>query len=184
MKKDTIFQFVCFDTTLPLNKFLPLWEIFAEKFVNKKASSITLYGQENTRNKLGYISKNEWPSDDFQFVFQKGKISDIFPAGQVKVIQAGGYSPVQIEQIKKAQKGEIKILAFVSDQRADINFYRELKPYNHLNIYEAYYENSVYRYVLEFFVKEADAANIIEQLKKQSLHIDTGTYKECVLEHA
>jgi hypothetical protein len=183
MKQDTIFQFVCFDTSLPLNQFIPLWEIFAEKFVTNKASAITLYGQESTRNKLGYISKNEWPSDEFQFVFQNGKVSDKFPAGQVRVIQAGGYSPVQIEQTKKTPKGEIKILAFVKDQRTEIDFYRGLRPYQYLNIYEAYYENSMYNYVLEFFVKPADAVNIIDQLKKESLHIDIGMYKECVLEH-
>jgi hypothetical protein len=184
MKKDTIFQFVCFDTPLMPGEFLPLWESFAEKFVSNRASAISLHQQEANKNKFRYLSKNEWPSNDFQFVFQKGKISDKFPAGQVKVIQAGGYSPVQIEYAKKTVKDEVRIMAFVNDTRTDLDFYRQLKPYSYLNIYEAYYENSLFTYVLEFFVKEANASAIIDQLKKQSLQTETGMYRECILEHA
>ena len=184
MKKDTIFQFVCFDTSLVLDEFLPQWESFAEKFINNRASIISLHQQEGNKNKFRYVSKNEWPSNDFQFVFQKGKVSDKFPAGQVKVTQAGGYSPVQIEHAKKAAKDEIKVLAFVNDTRTDLKFYRDLKPVHHLNIYEAYYENSLFTYVLEFFVKETEAVGIIELLKKQSLQVEACMYKECELEHA
>jgi hypothetical protein len=184
MKKDTIFQFVCFDTPLTSGEFLPLWESFAEKFVSNRASAISLHQQEANKNKFRYISKNEWPSNDFQFVFQKGKISDKFPAGQVKVIQAGGYSPVQVEYAKKTTKDEVRIMAFVNDHRTDLDFYRQLKTYSYLNIYEAYYENSLFTYVLEFIVKEANAPAIIDQLKKQSLQTEAGMYRECALEHA
>ncbi len=184
MKKDTIFQFVCFDTPLTPGEFLPLWESFAEKFISNRASAISLHQQDGNKNKFRYISKNEWPSNDFQFVFQKGKISDKFPAGQVKVIQAGGYSPVQIEHPKKTEKGELRIVAFINDSRTSLDFYRQLNTYRHLNIYEAYYENSLFTYVLEFFVKEPDAPGIIEQLKKQSLQTEAFAYRECVLEHA
>jgi hypothetical protein len=184
MKKDTIFQFVCFETSLRLDEFLPQWERFAEKISSNRASAISLHQLEENKNKFRYVSKNEWPSNDFQFLFQKGKVSEKFLAGQVKVVQAGGYSPVQIEQVGKTAKHEIKIIAFISDHTADINFYKELKTYHFLNIFEAYYENSLYAYVLEFFVKEKDAAGILEQLKKHHLHIEAGTYKECVLEHA
>jgi hypothetical protein len=184
MKKDTIFQFVCFDTPLGINEFLPQWESFAEKFLGNRASTISLHQQEADKNKFRYVSKNEWPSDDFQFVFQKAKVSDKFSAGQVRVLQAGGYSPLQIEHEKKAGKGEVKILAFVNDTRTDLKFYRELKTYHYLNIYEAYYENSQFSYVLEFFVKEADAPGIVDQLKKQSQQIEALLYRECMPQHA
>jgi hypothetical protein len=184
MKKDTIFQFVCFDTALGLEEFLPQWESFAEKFLSNRATAITLHQQEANKNKFRYVSKNEWPSDEFQFVFQKGKVSDKFSAGQVRVVQAGGYSPVQLEHEKKAGKGEVKVMAFVNDTRTDLDFYRALKTYHHLNIYEAYYENSLFSYVLEFFVKEKDAPEIVEQLKKQSLQIEVSLYRECMPQHA
>ena len=184
MKKDTIFQFVCFDTPLSLDAFFPQWENFAGKFLSNRASAISLHQQEANKNKFRYVSKNEWPSDDFQFVFQKGKVSDRFSAGQVKVTQAGGYSPVQIEHARKAGKGELKVLAFVNDVRTDLAFYREIKPYSHLNIYEAYYENSLFQYVLEYFAKEPDAMFILEQLKKQSAQTETSLYRECELVHA
>ena len=184
MEKNTVFQFVCFDTSFGYDEFIPQWENFAEKFLSNRASAISLNKLEANKNKFRYVSKNEWPSDDFQFVFQKGKISEKFSAGQVKVTLAGGYSPVQIEYAKKTGKGDVKVLAFVNDQRTELEFYRTLKPYRHLNIYEAYYENSLFRYVLEFFVKEQDAATIIDQLKKQSIQIETGIYRECVAEHS
>src|SRR5580658_7018281 len=117
MKKNTIVQFVRFDTSIAISEFLPQWENFAEKFLGNRASAITLHQQEADKNKFRYVSKNEWPSDDFQFVFQKARVSDKFSAGQVKVLQAGGYLPVQIENEKRAPKGLAKIFAFVNDTR-------------------------------------------------------------------
>lgn len=184
MKKNTIFQFVCFDTSLGLEDFLPQWENFAEKYVNNRATAITLHQQDANKNKFRYVSKNEWPSDEFQFVFQKAKVSDKFSAGLVRVVQAGGYSAVQLDFEKKAPKGEVKILAFINDTRTDLDFYRTIKTFHHLNIYEAYYENSLFSYVLEFFAKEANALDIVEQLKKQSLQTEVSLYRECVPQHA
>ena len=184
MEKDSVFQFVCFDTSFTYDEFLPQWENFAEKFLSNRASAISLNKLEGNKNKFRYVSKNEWPSDDFQFVFQKGKVSEKFSAGQVKVTLAGGYSAVQIEYARKTSKGDLKVLAFVNDQRTELSFYKGLKTYKHLNVYEAYYENSLFRYVLEYFVKEQDAPALIDQLKKESIQIEVGLYRECIAEHA
>jgi hypothetical protein len=180
MKKNTIVQFVCFDTPLGVVDFLPQWENFADKFLGNRANAITLHLQEGNKNKFRYVSKNEWPSDDFQFIFQQARVSEKFSAGQVKVLQAGGYLPVQIENEKRIGKGLIKIFAFVNDTRTELNFYKELKGDDYLNIYEAYYENSLFSYVLEYYVKETAAPAILDQLKKQSLHTEAFLYRECL----
>ena len=48
-----------------------------------------------------------------------------------------------------------------------------------LNIYEAYYENCQYAYILEYFVQSKATLDLVAELKKNEA-VDIGVYKECM----
>jgi hypothetical protein len=183
MKNDTIFQFVCFITNLDFEAFAPRWEHYAKRFMRKNVET-TLQQQSETKGRFKYISQHEWPQEDFQFAFmEERKGSEHFPEHNVKVVQAGGYTPVQIECRHNETAGDVKIMAFISHRENDIDFYRQLSLYRYLNIYQAYYESCSYAYILEFFVEETNVADMMQQLKARA-GIEIARYKECLVPHA
>ncbi len=179
MKKETIVQFVCFETSIPFDEFILQWDPYAKGFKGSDIE-VTLQQQTSTKNKFRYISKHKWPLDDFQFIFMKGRQSEYFPERHVKVMQAGGYTPLQME-CKHDDDSHVKIMVFLSNAEADIDYYKDLQPYRYMNIYQAYYESSMYDYILEFFVDEENAAEFMLQLKTKSGSVEAGMYKECLL---
>ena len=183
MKKNSIVQFVCFVTDHTLEIFGPEWEYFAKRFMNNNTEQILQQQLGESKNKFQFISQHEWPNSDFQFKFMKERRSEHFPVHTVRVMQAGGYIPLQQEKRKNKETGDIKLLAFVSHDESDIKFYRGLTLYSQLNIYQAYYESCTYGYVMEFFVPKADANELL-LLLKQRTHVETGLYKECLVPHA
>src|ERR1700712_5737338 len=123
MKKNTIVQFVCFITNLGFDDFATQWEIFVKRF-SSKHSTMTL--QETVgKSRFKYISQHEWPQEDFQFAFVQKKSADTFPEHTVKVVQAGGYSPIQVKHNNNAEDGLVKIMAFISHNENDIEFYKK-----------------------------------------------------------
>jgi hypothetical protein len=180
MKKDTIFQFVGFETPGKSEDFTEQWKNFASRFFKQDVHHISLQQQVLPGNRFNYISKNEWPQDNFRFVFMEGRLSDYFPDHRSKVVQAGGYLPLQMECYDNPGEDEICILAFVRDEGANLSICNKL-PYHYLNIYQAYYQNCLYAYILEFYVKEENSRNLISQLKKRFDHVETGMYKECMV---
>ena len=88
---------------------------------------------------------------------------------------------MQEERTNDAHVNESKIFAFLISPQTDLNVYRQLSVHAKLNIYEAYYENCQYAYVLEFFVKNKYVAELLESLKQYDT-AETGVYKECVLQ--
>ena len=181
MKKDTIFQFVGFETALALENFSVQWGNFARRVFKDDVHAITLQQQVATRNRYKFVSRNEWPKDNFKFVFMGSRMSEHFPDHEVKVIQTGGYSALQWECDDSANMEEIKVLAFLLDEKADLDMIRAL-PCRNLNIYQAYYESCVYAYVLEFYVTEEEVAKgLVTALKKLYPHLETGIYKESLI---
>jgi hypothetical protein len=180
MKKDTIFQFVGFETPAKTDNFTEQWENFARRFFKKDVHHICLQQQILPGNRFSYISKNEWPQDNFRFAFMEGRLSDYFPDHRSKVVQAGGYLPLQIECEDHPDPGEVCILAFLRDENVDLDECRKL-PHHYLNIYQAYYQNCLYAFILEFYVKEEHSRQLISQLKKHFHHLETGMYKECMV---
>lgn len=181
MKKDTIVQFVCFITNLPLDDFASKWERYAKRLMNNN-SEVTLQQQAETKSRYRYISQHKWPDQDFQFSFMNERRSEHFPEHNVKVVQAGGYISLQVECMHNEDNGDIKLIAFVGHNETDIDFYRQLSLYRHLNIHQAYYESCTYGYIMEFFVPEADVAELVQQLKQRP-GVETGIYKECLVPH-
>jgi hypothetical protein len=180
MKKDTIVQFVCFVTDIELDEFLPRWERYAKRLINNRAE-MTLQ-QAEKKSRFRYISQHEWKDSDFQFTFINEKKSEHFPEQKVRVVQAGGYMPIQVKRRRNEENGDTKLIAFIGHDERDIDFYRNLPLYNHLNIHEAYYESCTYGYVLEFFVTEINVDELLYQLKQRP-GVETGVYKECLGQH-
>ena len=154
MKKDTIVQFVCFITNLEFEEFAVKWEQYAKEFTADPGALIL---QERTKSKTRYkyVSQHECKPENFRFAFMKGRNSEHFPEHKAKVVQTGGYTPVQIQCEYDNEKNDVKIIAFIGADEMDLDFYHRL-TYRHLNIYEAYYESCTYSYIMEFFIQETD----------------------------
>ena len=90
--------------------------------------------------------------------------------------------PLQIE-CRHPDERDVKVMAFISHNETDINFYSQVSLYRHLNIYQAYYESCTYGHILEFFTPETDAHELVEQLKTRA-GIDVALYRECLVPHA
>lgn len=176
---DVIVQFVGFETITGFDEFIVEWKQYANSSL-KKDLAFSLQQQLGTHCRYKYISRNEWPEDNFQFVFMEGRLSDHFHEGHVRVVQAGGYIPLQVE-CNNRPADAVTILTFLKNASSNPDSYKSVQAYQHLNIYEAYYESCVYAYILEFFVLETDAMYVIQQLKNQSVHVEIGMYKECLL---
>ncbi len=175
-----IVQFVGFITNLGFDEFVVKWEPFTKRLMNKHGDMM-LQEQVEKKSRFKYVSQHEWPQEDFQYAFMEGRRSETFPEHFVKVVQAGGYSPVQIEY-KQSDNGLIKVMAFIGHNENDINFYKQLSTRHHLNIYEAYYESCTYGYILEFFTKESQAEDLFRQLNDR-IGVEAGMYKESLVPH-
>lgn len=178
MKKDTIVQFVCFVTNLEFDEFLPKWEFYAKRLMNNKTETNLQQQIATSKNKFRYISQHEWP--DFHFTFMNKKQSEHFPEQKVKVVQAGGYIPLQHKKRQTEDDNEMMIVAFLGHNENDLDFYKKLPSARQLNIFQAYYESCTYGYVLEFFVAENDADELLFQLK-QRIGVESGIYRECLV---
>ena len=174
--KDSIVQFVCYETNMNTEEFVVQWERFTKRFLSK-GIEVTLQEQMAVKNKFKFVSRNVWPQDSFQFVFMEGRLSHNFPEGHVKVVEAGGYTPLQVE-CNRAKGDLIKVLVFAKNPQTDIEIYKKIPGYQHLNIYEAYYESCKYVYIFEYFVKESDVVSFKTELDLQSTLTETGVYKE------
>jgi hypothetical protein len=165
MQEDNIVQFVCFKTKLDFSEFVEKWEFYTSRFdMNKKKS--TLQKQDFSKGGFKYVSQHTQPSEDFRFAFMKGRESEYFPDHNVKVTQAGGYSLLQTGKVYRYEDGINKIMLFINDSRTGVDFLTFMPAYRHRNIYKAYFENCLYSYILEFFVKEGDTDDFILEMKQ------------------
>ena len=178
MGEDKIVQFVCFETILNPEQFVTQWEQY-NRSVNSDVD-VTLQ-QSESNGVFKYIAQHRCAVGELQFSFTRAKKSSRMPEPEIKAKQAGGYLVVQSERINDAHPDESKVFAFLSTPGVDLNIYRQLSNHGKLNIYEAYYENCQYAFILEYFVKNKNLVSLLEQLKASTLQ-DAGVYKECVLQ--
>ena len=180
MRKDKIAQFVCFDTTLGTEQFIKRWEQYSRS-VN---SDLDVTLQKSDKNGgFRYLAQHRCAPGELQFVFTKEGRSSRTPQIEIKVKQAGGYTILQAERMNDTHTDESKVFVFVGNSQSDLNVYRQLSAHSKLNIYEAYYENCQYAYILEYFVKNKYVAELMEQLKQHDA-AEIGMYKECALQTA
>lgn len=179
MKKDTIVQFVCFETPVDTDEFILQWEPY-NKLVSRE-QEVTLQQESAKKGRFRYVSQHRCHADDFQFVFKKGRRSAHSPEVEIRVREAGGYTPIQVECSHDSDTDESKILVFISTAEADLEGFRQLPDYHYLNIYQAYYESCTYSYILEFYIENNHAARLMELVKMQNRTAETGMYKECLV---
>jgi hypothetical protein len=168
-------QFVTFETVLSAQPFIERWKEY--KRSAKSDTDVSL--QQAVHNGgFRYIAQHRFASEEVQFVFTKQKRSAAVAQENIKVIKAGGYSLLQAEHLTDAGPNESKVFAFLNDPRADLKVFKELSGDGKLNIYEPYYQNCKFAYILEYFVKSKQAEDLVEQLKKLDT-LDVAIYNEC-----
>ena len=175
MTSNTKVQFVLFETSLSEEPFLKRWKEYTRSV--KSDADVTLQ-QADYNGSFRYIAQHRFATEQVQFVFTKEKRSSRIAQELIKSGMAGGYSILQAEQLTGAGPNERKIFAFISDPRADLKVYKDLSENAKLNIYEPYYQNCKYAYILEYFVKSKQAESLLEQLKKLEA-TDAAIYQEC-----
>ena len=179
MKENKIVQFVCFETTLDSDEFLVQWEQYNKQI--SKDHEAFLQQKEEKKGGFRYVSQHHCSGSEFKFIFKKEKRSAHFPEVEIKVRQAGGYILVQAECKHEPDEDESKILIFSNGTEADLHAYKQFPAYGKLNIYEAYYESCAYSYILEFFVENIHASELLQKLKTQTRVAEMGIYKECLV---
>lgn len=180
MEKETIVQFVSFETQGDNIEFIAQWDQYS-KGMNKK-HQIRLQQEIGSKKKAKYLSQHWCFDDDFKFIFRKERRSAHFPEVEMRVRQLGGYTTMQVERKDDSGEDENKVFVFVTNQGVNVDECKQLSHYRYLNIYKAYFESCNYDYILEFFVENSHTEELIEQLKIQNRHIESGMYKECILQ--
>jgi hypothetical protein len=179
MKKNSIIQFVGFETKLEPDEFYLKWENYSRDFMTVPHTTI-LQQEVESNSKFKYVSQHEFREQDLKFAFRKEGYTRYPPEQKIKVTQLGGFTPLQIGCRYYDETKDVKVMAFLGRNENDLEFYRELNTYRYLNIYQAYYESCQYPYVLEFFTGVNDAADLLQQLKSRS-GTEAALYKECML---
>jgi hypothetical protein len=180
MEKEIIEQFVSFETAVDNIDFISQWDQYSKGMKNIQA--IKLQQEIGGKRRAKYLSQHSCYKDGFNFVFKKERRSAHFPEVEMKVRQLGGYTTLQIECKHESGEDETKIFVFITGGEADVDILRKLSHYRYLNIYEAYFESSSYTYILEYYVENSLSAEFMDQLKIQNGHLESGMYKECVMQ--
>ena len=174
MGTDKIVHFVYFETTLNSDQFISKWEHY-RRSANSDAD-VTI--QESKKNNLfTYIAEHRCNPDEFLFTFTRAAKNNRLKEVEIKTTQLGGYSILQKEQTGCAKNDESKVFVFLNYSNKDFNLYKQAHPHSKLNIYEAYYENCVHGYILEYFIKSTYVPALQEQLQKFGI-VEISIYKE------
>lgn len=173
-------QFTGYITRLGLEEFAGQWEQYA-KSTGNGLPVMALQQAAGAKCRYKYISQQAQSEANPRFNFT-GKGFGNFHDRRVKVEQAGGYMPLQVECRRHNENIDIKTIAFLPHRDAGLDFYRGLN-YHHLNIYQAYYENCLYGYILEFFTPETILEALLQELRQRPA-IETGVYTKCVVQEA
>ncbi|MEO5564156.1 MAG: hypothetical protein ABIR18_11995 [Chitinophagaceae bacterium] len=181
MRKDMLVQFVCFETKIDTGEFLQQWERLMNGITGKNKLPEVI-NKAITKTRFNYISKHQWPQDDFQFVFKKNRRgTERFAESRVRVVQAGGYVPVQIEHEQNEDDDICNIIIFNSSHETDFNVFKKLESKQKVNIYQAFYENCMYGSIIEYFISKEEAPALHEELKTKFPDLEIVTYEDCPL---
>ena len=174
MIKNTKVQFVIFETSLQAEPFIERWKEY--KRSPKSDADVTIQ-QAKHKKSFRYIAQHRLTDDLIQFVFSRGKNTTGAPQKSIKLNLAGGYTLLQSEKLNGAGPNESKVIAFITEPKADLMMFKELSEGGKLNIYEPYYLNCKFEYILEYFVKNNKADILVEQLKNLDI-VDVAVYEE------
>ncbi|HSV10745.1 MAG TPA: hypothetical protein VLI68_08250 [Hanamia sp.] len=175
MTLNTKVQFILFDTILPAEPFVKRWKEYTRS--SNSDADVTL--QQSDRNgAFRYIAQHRFAAEKVQFVFAKEKRSSRIPQESIRSEMAGGYSVLQAERLSDTGPDQRKVFAFITDPATDLRLCKDLSRQGQLNIYEPYYQNCKYCFVLEYFVKSKLAEELVEQLKALEI-ADAAVYQQC-----
>jgi hypothetical protein len=178
VNKETIVQFVCFTSILEVEKFIAIWEPYAKMLGGDLANSHLFEGiATKNGNRFNYVSQHICSAADFKFAFLKERRAKHFPEYRTRIIQAGGYLPVQYPSPYTCGNNDVRIMAFFPQGETPIDLSNQEAPVR-VNTYEAYFENCAYGTVLEFFVSEQESLSLLQQLKAMT-GVEAGIYKDC-----
>src|SRR5437773_221687 len=178
MREERVMQFVCFETTLDKDQFMMQLEQFTKPVSGKYE---VILQQAEKKELFRYIAQYNCAANEFEFAFNRARRSPHSSSIHIRIEQVGGYSILQSERVSEARAHESKVFAFLINPQSDLDKYRQLCSYGKLNIYEAYYENCRYAYILEFFTRNEQASELLLQLKQHGA-AEVAIYKEFVLE--
>jgi hypothetical protein len=177
MREEQLVQFVRFETTLDKEQFIAHWENFTRSA--NSDHNVTL--QQSKNNGLfRYLAQHRSANGGFKFIFEKARRSSKDREIAIKVEQAGGYSISQLTKRSRIEPCESKVFCFLSDPRADLCVYQQLSSDIKLNIYEPYYENCKYAFILEYFVKSENAESLLQKIKLYNSD-EAAVYNECMM---
>jgi hypothetical protein len=174
MTTDNKVQFVCFETSLDSEPFMKRWKAYNR---SPRSDADVILQQSKKDGLFLYIAQHRFERSDVQFEFTKEGRSGRVVQERIKTTIAGGYGLMQLQNTKPAAPDESKIFAFIDDVTTDLAPYKELANTHKLNIYQAYFQNCMYAYILEYFVKNKYAPQLAEQLEKHDA-TKPGIYRE------
>lgn len=175
MTLNTKVQFVLFETILSAEPFMIRWKEYTRS--PKSDTDVTLQ-QSDHNGGFRYIAQHRFANEEVQFVFTKEKRSSRIAQELIQSNIAGGYSILQAERLSGATPNERKVFAFITDPATDLKIYKDLSRDGKLNIYEPYYQNCKYAYILEYFIKSKQAEALMAQLKNPDI-TDVAIYHVC-----
>jgi len=174
MTTDTKVQFVCFETSLDREAFMKRWKAYRR---SSRSDADVVLQQCNNDGQFLYIAQHRFDSNDTQFEFTKELRSGRVVQEKIKMVVIGGYALLQLQNVQAAAADERKIFVFIEDAAANLAPYKEVAGTQKLNIYQAYFQNCRYVYILEYFVKNKYATQLVEQLEKHDA-AKPGIYQE------
>ena len=175
MTSNTKVQFVFFETILSAEPFMIRWKEFKR---SSKSDADVILQQSDYNGGFRYIAQHRFAGEEVQFVFTKEKRSSRVAQEIIQSNIGGGYSILQAERLTDAGPNERKVFAFISNPATSLKIYKDLSKDGKLNIYEPYYQNCKYAYILEYFIKRKQAEGLVEQLKNLDT-ADVAIYQEC-----
>ena len=107
-------QFVCFETTLAAQEFLPRWSPVASSFMVRGLRRIVLSETMQPAKRFGFVSRNLWDPTSFAQTFPSGLPREAGGNGVVAV-QAGGFRVVASADVdfERARTGFVKAICFL-----------------------------------------------------------------------
>lgn len=173
-------QFVCFDTNIEYQEFSGIMKNYLSKKKLRREEEEVIV-MKASKDRFRYVSRHITSSGDFKFVFNRGRNPDIGVIGSLRIIQVGGYKPLQVERELHQGGNLLAVMIFVNKEQTDVSVFREIKCHQYLNIYEAYFESCAYSYILEYFVETLEAEKLLSEIKSQPLNSEAGIYSECLV---
>ena len=172
MTNDKDAQFVFFETELDKDEFVKRWKEYTRSLNTDVKVVLQQSGEPGAYR---YIAQHFIEGAELSFTFSSGELRSKVPRARIKTSQAGGY-----HLIKKGdhQAGAtVKIFAFIKDPDVDMDVYTGLSAYSTPNIWEAYYQNCRYAYILEYFISKLYAKELLDRLQLHKVD-EPGIYKE------